>query len=66
VILTLILLLGCTSSESKETLAPPDESEIIQVEDLDIATGQVIYVPVYPEIYYAADRTLGLAIPSAH
>lgn len=62
VILTFSLLLGCTALESKETLAPSDENEIIQVEDLDIATGQVVYVPAYSEIYYAADKTLGLAI----
>jgi hypothetical protein len=62
VILTLILLVSCTPLVSEETLAPPDESGIIQVEDLDIATGQIIYVPAYSEIYYATDRTLSLAV----
>jgi hypothetical protein len=62
VILTLILLAACSPPGFEETPAPPDESPTIQVEDLDIATGQIIYVPAYSEIYYAADRTLGLAI----
>jgi hypothetical protein len=62
VILMLTLLMGCTPLTFEETPALPDESEIIQVEDLDIATGQIIYVPAYSEIYYASDRTLSLAI----
>jgi hypothetical protein len=61
VIFTFILLAGCTSLTAEVTPRSSDGA-VIQVEDLDIATGQTIYVPAYSEIYYAADRTLGLAI----
>jgi hypothetical protein len=56
----LILLIGCTSLVAEEKPALPDET--IQVEDLDIATGQIIYVTAYSEIYYATGRTYRLAI----
>lgn len=62
VILTLTLLLGCTSLTAEKTPLPPDRIETIQVEDLDIAVGQTIYVPAYSEIYYASNRTINLAV----
>jgi hypothetical protein len=40
----------------------PAPAEAIKVEDLDVATGQTIYVPAYSEIYYAPGRTLNLAV----
>jgi hypothetical protein len=58
----LLLLLGCTSLTAETTPLPPDRTETVQVEDLDIATGQTIYVPAYSEIYYASNRTLNLAV----
>ncbi len=61
-VVMLILLVGCTSLVAEETPAPPDDMGTIQVEDLDIATGQIIYVPAYSAIYYATDRTLNLAV----
>jgi hypothetical protein len=60
-IFTLVLVLSC-APVTAETPTPPDKRETIQVEDLEIATGQTIYVPAYSEIYYASDRTLNLAV----
>lgn len=61
VIFILVLLLGCTPT-TQETPVPPDNNETIHVEDLDIAKGQTIYVPAYSKVYYAANRTLNLAV----
>jgi hypothetical protein len=61
VVFSLMWLLGCASVATEEP-TPPGEIETIQVEDLDIATGQTIYVPAYSEIYFAQGRTLSLAV----
>lgn len=58
----LVLLLGCDALPS-DTTTLSLESETIQTQDLDITTGQTIYVPAYSEIYYAsAGRTMDLAV----
>ncbi len=62
VVMILMLLLGCDSSPS-DPASPPLANETIQVQDLDITTGQTIYVPAYSEIYYASQgRTMELAV----
>lgn len=63
VLLMLIMfLLGCNSNPPDQALPPLDE-ETVQVQDLDITTGQTIYVPAYSEIYFAGNgRTLDLAV----
>lgn len=63
ILVSLILLMGCTPAEITAPPAPlPAPTTIIKVKDLDIATGQTIYVPAYSEIYYAPGRTLNLAV----
>lgn len=55
-----ILLIGCASQADQ---TPPTNSEpAIQLSDLDVTTGQTIYVPAYSEMYIARDRTLDLAV----
>jgi hypothetical protein len=45
------------------SVTAPVDSEIIVIQDLDITTGQTIYVPAYSEIYYAdKERTINLSI----
>jgi hypothetical protein len=62
-VIVIILLVGCTAQDSNETPALPSESEAILIQDLDITTGQTIYIPAYSEIYYASEgRTLELAV----
>jgi hypothetical protein len=61
-LLTLLLLGSCTSQENgiettMETTVP--------LADLDITTGQTIYVPAYSEMYIARGRTLDLAVTLA-
>ena len=55
-----VYLTGCTTGATPTPPAPPQEA--VQVADLEIVTGQTIYVPAYSDIYYAADKTLDLAI----
>ena len=63
VIIIATLLLGCNSKPAVQSPLPSPEDETILVQDLDITTGQTIYVPAYSEIYYASDgRTLELAV----
>ena len=58
----LMFLLGCNSNSSNQIIATP-ESQPVEVQDLDITTGQTIYVPAYSEIYYANEgRTMDLAV----
>jgi hypothetical protein len=58
-IVGVIYLTGCTT---KATPPPAPPQEAVQLADLEIVTGQTIYVPAYSDIYYAADKTLDLAI----
>jgi hypothetical protein len=63
VVIIITFLLGCNSNPRDQSASPAPEDEIILIQDLDITTGQTIYVPAYSEIYYASeDRTLELAV----
>ena len=63
VVMIVTLLLGCNSNPAEPSTPPPPEDDTILVQDLDITTGQTVYVPAYSEIYYASDgRTLELAV----
>ncbi len=63
-VIIVLLLFGCASQGPSQTPPPPSSNnEVISVQDLDITTGQTIYVPAYSEIYYAGGgRTLDLAV----
>jgi hypothetical protein len=62
-ILVTIFLFGCTSQSVEPTASPPFQSEAVVVQDLDITSGQTIYVPAYSEVHYAGqDRTMELAV----
>jgi hypothetical protein len=62
-ILATIFLFGCVSQNIEPTSAPPSEGETIDIQDLDITTGQTIFVPAYSEVHYAdKNRTLDLAV----
>ena len=61
----ILILFSCTiTTTSQGESAPlPVESQDIDIQDLDIATGQTIFVPAYSEIYFASNnRTLDLAV----
>lgn len=58
-----ILLIGCASQPVDDR--PPswrDIAEPVRLEELEVVTGQTIYVPAYSEIYFGSGRTLDLAI----
>lgn len=55
-------LVGCTSSD-EQTAPPPPPS--IQLSDLDVTSGQTIYVPAYSEMFIARERTIDLAVTLA-
>ena len=60
-ILSTTFLFGCTSQDVEQTAIPPSEAVVVQ--DLDITTGQTIFVPAYSEVHYAGQgRTLELAV----
>ena len=62
-IVTVIFLFGCASQNMKQTPSPPPDGDPIVVQDLDITTGQTIFVPAYSEVHYASGgRTLDLAV----
>ena len=62
-VLVVILLFGCTSQSAEQVPPPLPNNESILVQDLDITTGQTIYVPAYSEIYFSSGgRTLDLAV----
>lgn len=53
-----LLLIGCNQQEE----TPEPESQPVLIQDLDIASGQTIFVPAYSEMFYAPNnRTLELA-----
>ncbi|MCB8942391.1 MAG: DUF3124 domain-containing protein [Ardenticatenaceae bacterium] len=54
-------LAGC-GQLGRETPDPAAVATTVSIQDLDITTGQTIYVPAYSEIYYDDDRTLELAV----
>ncbi len=59
---TLIILSGCSTGENGSSESPNTGDPAIQLSDLDITTGQTIYVPAYSEIYVSRGRTLDLAV----
>jgi hypothetical protein len=62
-ILTIIFLFGCALQNMEQTATPLPESEAVVVQDLDITTGQTVFVPAYSEVHYASqDRTIDLAV----
>lgn len=62
-ILATIFLFGCTVQSVEPTATPPSQGETVVVQDLDITSGQTIYVPAYSEVHYASQgRTMELAV----
>ena len=64
-VLLLVVSLLCACAAPPLSQSPPTspDAETIVVQDLDITTGQTIYVPAYSEIYHASGgRTLDLAV----
>jgi hypothetical protein len=62
-VIVMMLLFSCSSQKIAPAPLPPAGDEPIVVQDLDITTGQTIYVPAYSEIHYASEgRTLELAV----
>ncbi len=62
----ILLLAGCATQGEEQSAAQASQSiadETIAIQDLDIATGQTIFVPAYSEVRYAANgRTTDLAV----
>ncbi len=61
ILLIALLLVSCTTKNESESAVSPNESPI-QLSDLDVTTGQTIYVPAYSEMYAAREHTLDLAV----
>ncbi|MCA9943793.1 MAG: DUF3124 domain-containing protein [Anaerolineales bacterium] len=61
ILLIALLSVGCTSPDESGSAQSPNEASI-QLSDLDVTTGQTIYVPAYSEMYIARGRTLDLAV----
>lgn len=59
VFLTVLLLVSC---KSEDYIEETTSESTIQLTDLDITTGQTIYVPAYSEMYIRRDRTIDLAV----
>jgi hypothetical protein len=55
VILATLLLAGCVSQNVEQALTPLPEGETIDVQDLDITSGQTNFVPAYSEVHYASE-----------
>ncbi|MBX3053220.1 MAG: DUF3124 domain-containing protein [Caldilineaceae bacterium] len=65
-ILTIIFLTGCTPQNGQPAATPLPDNPAVVIQDLDITTGQTIFVPAYSEIHYASqDRTIELAVTLA-
>jgi len=65
-ILLLTLLLASCSSERSATPTPQSKEAIIEIADLNIVTGQTVYVPAYSEIFYVdTERTWDFAVTLA-
>ncbi len=58
-ILTALLLVRCTSQGNGAATTPETS---VPLADLDVTTGQTIYVPAYSEMYIMRGRTLDLAV----
>lgn len=59
-LLVLVSLAGCTPDTEPASPANPDPA--VQLSDLDVTTGQTIYVPAYSKMHVSRDRTLDLAV----
>lgn len=62
-----LFLVGCASQAGEDTFVPESEEnavdETIVIQDLEIASGQTIFVPAYSEVYFADNnRTTELAV----
>jgi hypothetical protein len=66
ILFLLLFLVGCSTQTSPPvggSIATDVTDEIIVIHDLDITSGQTIFVPAYSEIYYASgDKTIELAV----
>jgi hypothetical protein len=62
ILITLFFLPACISQLAEETPIESQSATPISIEDLDIVTGQVIFVPAYSEIFYDKNSTLDLTI----
>lgn len=62
-LLAALLFFGC-SPQDEEQLdpLPPKEEEPVIIHDLDITTGQTIFVPAYSEVHYTVNNTMKLAV----
>jgi hypothetical protein len=65
IIIILLLLPACISQPTENTPAEDQGISPISIEDLEIVTGQVIFVPAYSEVFYKAGNTLDLTITLA-
>lgn len=64
-LLMFFVLVGCESQDNQSLPTTTTESTI-QLSDLDVTTGQTVYVPAYSEIYYASrGRTIDLTVTLA-
>ena len=61
-IIMFLFLPACVSQLAKETPAESQSTTPISIEDLDIVTGQVIFVPAYSEVFYNNRNTLDVTI----
>lgn len=61
-LIILVLLSGCVSRLAEETPVESQGTSPVSIEDLDIVTGQVIFVPAYSEVFYNNQNTLDLTI----
>ena len=65
IILILLFLPACMSRLAQDTPAEVQTPPPVSIEDLEIVTGQVIYVPAYSEVFYNDRNTLDLTITLA-
>lgn len=63
-LLSSFIFIGC-SAPADDSSQSIDQSPSIQLSDLDITTGQTIFVPAYSEIPITRDRNLDLAVTLA-
>ena len=62
-IVAFVFLVACASQNMDPALILPPEGESIDIQNLDITSGQTIFVPAYSKIYYTDQgRTLDLMV----
>jgi len=64
-LIILVFLPACISQLAQDTPAEVQSPPPVSIEDLEIVTGQVIYVPAYSEVFYSDRNTLNLTITLA-